>query len=83
MTTLRGLVFVKQGRIGTRSEGPDYYLQTKELEYPLARKTEDLVFKPDYMLEFYCRKWVEIEGSVMKKGITIDTIRETCVGRMD
>jgi hypothetical protein len=28
METLKGLVYIKQGRIGTRSEGPDYYLQT-------------------------------------------------------
>jgi hypothetical protein len=60
MTTVKGLIFIKQGRIGTRSEGPDYYIQTKESEFPLARKTETNLFEPDYLLEYYCRKWVTI-----------------------
>ena len=28
MGTFKGLVYIKNGRIGTKSEGPDYYLQT-------------------------------------------------------
>ncbi len=35
METFEGLVYVKHGRIGTKSEGPDYYLQTWENEYLL------------------------------------------------
>jgi hypothetical protein len=81
--TYRGLIFIRQGRIGSKSEGPDYYLQTKDDEYLLGRKTETSVFLPDYFLEYYCRKWVEIEGPLMKKGLIVETIHETCAGRMD
>ena len=34
METFEGLVYVKHGRIGSKSEGPDYYLQTWEQGVP-------------------------------------------------
>lgn len=81
--TCRGLMFVKQGRIGTRSEGPDYYLQTKDHEYKLARKTEEHVFRPDYYLEFFNRKWVEIDAELQQDELVVKGIHETCAGMMD
>lgn len=61
MKTFKGLVFVKHGRVGSRSEGPDYYLQTTTGDFLLHFQTR-LMFQPDYHLEFYCRKMVEITG---------------------
>ncbi|MCX6669133.1 MAG: hypothetical protein NTV25_04905 [Methanothrix sp.] len=72
-----GLVFVKHGRIGTRSEGPDYYLQTKNHEYGLIHERE-LLFKPDYYLEFFCRKMVAAEGTLEGNNIRISHIEEIC-----
>jgi hypothetical protein len=83
MGLYKGLVFVKQGRIGTKSEGPDYFLQTKDHEYLLGRKTVQELFKHDYFLEYYCRKWIEIEGELVQNNLTVKTIRETCAGRME
>lgn len=33
METFDGLVYIKNRRIGSKSEGPDYYLQTWDREY--------------------------------------------------
>lgn len=83
MESYKGLVFVKQGRIGSRSEGPDYYLQTKDKEYFLERKTVQELFKPDYFLEFYCRKFVAIEGTADGKHLAVTSIHETGAGRLE
>jgi hypothetical protein len=42
MATFKGLVYIKHGRIGTKSEGPDYYLQTFNMEYLLKYADKDL-----------------------------------------
>jgi hypothetical protein len=42
MDSLRGLLYKKHRRIGTRSEGPDYYLQTAYAEYLLELNERDL-----------------------------------------
>jgi len=83
MESYKGLVFVKQGRIGSRSEGPDYYLQTKEGEYLLERKTVHEGFRPDYFLEFYCRKFVAIDGKADGKHLVVTSIHETGAGRLE
>lgn len=70
-----GLVFIKHGRIGTKSEGPDYYLQTKKHEYVLNHERE-FVFKPDYFLEFFCRKMVEVTGILAGNEIKVSNIIE-------
>lgn len=64
MDTFKGLVYVKHGRVGTRSEGPDYYLQTARrgelrLEYHPRHPWE-----ADYQLEFYGRRMVEVTGEL-------------------
>jgi hypothetical protein len=61
MTTFKGLVYVKHGRVGSRSEAPDYYLQTKKKELILQHSDREL-WKPDYKLEFFNRRMVEVEG---------------------
>ena len=72
-----GLVFVKQGRIGTKSEGPDYYLQTRTKEYVLNHEREFL-YKPEYFLEFFCRKMVEVTGIQVGNEIKVSNIKEIC-----
>jgi len=62
MAKFRGLVYVKHGRVGSRSEGPDYYLQTYRGDL-LLRMNDRHPWKPDYELEFYGRTMVEIEGT--------------------
>jgi hypothetical protein len=80
METLKGLVFIKQGRIGTKSEGPDYYLQTFNMEYLLKYADKDL-WELDYYLEFFCRKFVEVTGKYDEETNTINvkSIHEICV----
>ena len=73
MKTFRGLVYVRHGRVGTRSEGPDYMLQTYKGDYLLALG-ERYPWAPDYQLEFYGRKMVEIEGELID-GQTIKVSR--------
>src|SRR5947208_2164189 len=50
MDTFKGLVYVKHGRVGTRSEGPDYYLQTTRGDF-LLRYRQRNPWEPDYHLE--------------------------------
>lgn len=61
METFRGLLYVKHGRLGSKSEGPDYYLQTSYGDYLLHFK-ERLLFEPDYQLEYYCRRMVAVDA---------------------
>lgn len=61
MLNFKGLVYVKHGRVGSRSEGPDYYLQTVDGDYLLQYQSR-LLWQPDYQLEFYCRRMVEVTG---------------------
>ncbi|MCX6677440.1 MAG: hypothetical protein NTU95_05785 [Methanothrix sp.] len=68
-----GLVFVKQGRVGSRSEGPDYYLQTKKHEYVLSYKRGSL-FEPDPFLESFCGKMVEVIGTQDGNEIKVSSI---------
>lgn len=63
MAKFCGLLYVKHGRVGSKSEGPDYYLQTWRGDY-LVRDAERLPWQPDYRLEFFARRMVEIEGAL-------------------
>ncbi|MCA9635006.1 MAG: hypothetical protein KC420_03120 [Myxococcales bacterium] len=74
MAKYRGLVYVKHGRVGSRSEGPDYYLQTYKGDF-LLRYGERTPWEPDYRLEFYGRRMVEIEGKLLDRHtIQVETI---------
>lgn len=63
MGTFKGLVYVKHGRVGTRSEGPDYYLQTAHRDLRLEYNPRYL-WELDYQLEFYGRRMVEVSGEL-------------------
>jgi len=78
MATFKGLLYVKHGRVGTRSEGPDYYLQTSDGDFLLQYKKRNL-WEPDYHLEFYCRRMVGVTGEIQeKKFIQVKHIEEIC-----
>lgn len=84
MEIFKGLVYVKHGRIGSKSEGPDYYLQTWDTEYILKYADRNL-WKPDYYLEFFCRKLVEVNGELQKEtieGRTISVIKVTSINQI-
>jgi len=81
MEIFKGLVYVKHGRIGSKSEGPDYYLQTWDMEYMLKYADRNL-WNPDYYLEFFCRDFVEVSGEVYTEtieGRTISVIKVTSI----
>jgi hypothetical protein len=80
METFKGLVYIKQGAIGSKSEGPEYYLQAFNKEY-LLKYTDRHLWELDYYLEFFCRKFVEINGEYDKGTNTIEikNIHEICV----
>lgn len=82
MSTIKGLLYVKHGRVGSRSEGPDYHLQTVKADYLLQYKKR-VPWEPDYCLEFYCRRMVEVRGKIIDKmPINVEGIHEICVGRI-
>lgn len=66
MTKFRGLCYVKHGRVGSRSEGPDYHLQTYNADY-LLRYHDRRPWEPDYHLEFFGRRMVEVEGKLIDR----------------
>jgi hypothetical protein len=65
MKSFKGLLYIKHGRVGTRSEGPDYYLQTKNEDFLLQYQDRN-TWDPDYHLEFYCRTMAEISGDIIE-----------------
>jgi hypothetical protein len=73
--TFKGLVYVKHGRIGTRSEGPDYYLQTALGEFVLRYQPRSL-WEPDYPLEFFSRRMAEVTGTLSDRIVTVNAIKE-------
>jgi hypothetical protein len=78
-TTFSGLVYVTHGRVDTKSEGPDYHLQTFHRDY-LLRYKERYLWEPDYHLEFFGRRMVKVEGKPVEAGvIQVESIQEICV----
>jgi len=73
--TLKGLVYVKIGGIGLRSEGPDYFLQTAKTEL-LLKYEERNHWEPDYHLEFFNRRMVKVTGSFTDNVFVVKTINE-------
>ena len=76
-----GLVYVKQGRVGTRSEGPDYFLQTARSDLPL-RFGERYAWEPDYRLEHFGRRIVEVDGGFEGDTLVVKNIRASCATRI-
>lgn len=62
---------MKHGRLGSKSEGADYYLQTKKGDFVLEYKERDL-WEPDYHLEFCSRRIVEVSGKIITDTPTED-----------
>jgi hypothetical protein len=75
MDTFKGLVYVKHGRVGTRSEGPDYYLQTTRGDF-LLRYRQRNPWEPDYHLEFFHHRMVSVSGALDNSTITVKAIEE-------
>lgn len=76
MQEFKGLIYVRQGRVGSRSEGPDYYLQTPNGDYLLHHDNRPL-WRPDYYLEFYVRRIVEVQGILQApRLIEVKSIRD-------
>jgi len=61
--TISGLLYVKHQNVGTRSEGPAYFLQTAKGDLVLTMNDRP-PWQPDYELEFYGRAMVEVEGDL-------------------
>ena len=81
MATFKGLLYVKHGAVGTRSEGPVYYLQTRKADFVLHyTRDEHHPWELDYQLEFYARRMVDVEGEETERGhIHVKHLRELCV----
>lgn len=78
MTTFKGLVYVKHGAVGTKMEGPVYYLQMKTGEVILHYNTRQL-WEPDYYLEFFSRRMVQIEGELTdERNVKVKRIDAIC-----
>lgn len=68
---LSGFLFSKLARIGSRSEGPDYFLQQFDRsEHPIVEKViaihkEAEAWKPDPVLQKYLATEVAIRGRIV------------------
>lgn len=71
---MEGLVYVKHGRVGTRSEGPDYFLQTncnyQDVRYRLKYNQPEK-WNPDHYLEYFDRRVVRVIGKLSPRGRNI------------
>ena len=72
--SFKGLLYVKHGQVGSRSEGPLYFLQTYNASF-LLEYQERYPWEPDYHLEFYCRRMVEVKGQPKDGVIHVGEIR--------
>ena len=83
LASYKGFTHIMLGAVGTRSEGPIYYLQTlskdgKSKDYVLVYEERD-PWEKDYYLEFYNHKMVEVSGELIKEDIIkVNEIKETC-----
>ena len=70
-----GLLYIKHGRVGTRSEGPDYYLQCYRTDYLLDFKKRHL-WERDEALEALSRQFVAIRGTLNGDRIRVESIQQ-------
>lgn len=80
MATFKGLLYVEHEGVGTKSEGPAYYLQTTKGDFLLNKKSTP--WQPDYHLEFYSRRMVEVGGELAQETIKVENIREILAERI-
>jgi hypothetical protein len=82
LVSLEGFEYIKLGQVGSKSEGPIYYLQTLSTDYVLVYEERNL-WEKDYYLEFYNHKMVEVSGELIKGNIIkVNRIRETCASHL-
>ena len=73
-TTFHGFLFSKLQSIGTRSEGPGYFLQTFDgREIPIIKHASP--WQPDPELQRYVGIKVTIEGELLGEAITYRVIK--------
>ncbi|MFN8495850.1 MAG: hypothetical protein U0350_50120 [Caldilineaceae bacterium] len=78
MSTFSGLLYITHGRVGTKSEGSDYHLQTSHEDYLLCYK-ERHPWEPDYHLEFFGRRMVGVDGKLIDSGVVqVENIYTIC-----
>lgn len=83
MTAYKGLLYVKHGAVGTRSEGPIYLLQTHAGDLLLSYERDRDPWEPDYHLEFYLRRMIEVLGKEIGRGhILVEHIKELGVSQI-
>lgn len=82
MKTFKGLLYVKHGWVGSKSEGPDYYLQTRKEDF-LLKYHDRQHWEPDYHLEFYCRKMVEVNGEITGESEGMKLIQVKSIGEIN
>lgn len=75
-----GFLYIKHGAVGSRSEGPIYYLQTLTIDYILHFK-ERLPQEKDYYLESFNNKMVNVDGVLENDNfITLNRLWESNAG---
>lgn len=75
MGTYKGLIYMKHLALGSRNEGPDYWLQTIDRDYQL-HKTSQLP-QPDLRFDPLIGHIVEIAGNTYDGGlIEVDSVRD-------
>jgi heat shock protein HslJ len=75
---LKGLIFIKHGQVGTRSEGPEYHIQTRKADFILKYDESRNPWEPDYRLEYYNRMMVEIDGVSQGSYVLVKSIQKIC-----
>jgi len=77
-TILKGLIFIKHGQVGTRSEGPEYHIQTRKADFLLKYDENRHPWEPDYRLEYYNHMMVEINGVSQGSFVKVNSIHKIC-----
>lgn len=74
LKVFEGYLFAKLARLGSKSEGPEYYLQMKDgKELLVLKKTE--LWEEDPALEEFLGERVEILGEWVEKGIEYKRVK--------
>ncbi len=66
--TIKGLVYVKHGAVGSKSEGPEYHLQSSKSDYRMVLHQRN-PWEPDFELEYYSRRIVVVTAEQVEPGL--------------
>ena len=75
---LKGLIYIKHGQVGSKSEGPEYHIQTRKADFLLKYDESRHPWEPDYRLEYYNRMMVEINGVSQDSYVMVKSIYKIC-----